>query len=101
MFSCCTKKTTAVPLSPSAVLGLELHCEGCARKVKKIARKIPGVENVTTNVAANQMTLFGPAANDVDVLALSVGVRPEQIVTIISAPGRGEEPSPAAARSQG
>ncbi|KAG8091701.1 hypothetical protein GUJ93_ZPchr0012g21318 [Zizania palustris] len=98
MFSCCTKKTTAVPPSPSAVLGLELHCEGCARKIKKNARKIPGVEKVTTNVAANQMTIFGPAANDVDVLELSVGVRPENIVTIISAPCRGEEPSTAPAR---
>ncbi|XP_062213095.1 heavy metal-associated isoprenylated plant protein 3-like [Phragmites australis] len=45
---------------PSAVvLRVDLHCDGCALKVKKAIKAAQGVESVTTDVAASTVTVGG------------------------------------------
>ncbi|XP_028776080.1 heavy metal-associated isoprenylated plant protein 6 [Neltuma alba] len=44
---------------PSVVFKLDMHCEGCAKKVKKSVRRFPGVEGVKVDVSANKLTVIG------------------------------------------
>lgn len=43
----------------TVVLKVDMHCEGCARKVKKCAKDMPGVEEVKADVAGNKLTVIG------------------------------------------
>lgn len=45
--------------SPSVVLKLDLHCEGCAKKVKSSIRHFKGVESVNVDMAGNKITVTG------------------------------------------
>ncbi|KAL6638312.1 hypothetical protein ACP70R_025884 [Stipagrostis hirtigluma subsp. patula] len=48
--------------APSAVvLRVELHCYGCALKVKKAIKSAQGVESVTADMAAGTVTVVGKA----------------------------------------
>ncbi|XP_074588429.1 heavy metal-associated isoprenylated plant protein 3-like [Curcuma longa] len=38
---------------------LDLHCEGCAHKVKKLVRGLPGVESVNADLATNRLKVTG------------------------------------------
>ncbi|KAL8526116.1 hypothetical protein ACS0TY_015370 [Phlomoides rotata] len=42
-----------------AVLKLELHCEGCAKKVRRAVSHFEGVEKVKTDCEANKLTVTG------------------------------------------
>ncbi|GJW21105.1 heavy metal-associated domain, HMA containing protein [Tanacetum coccineum] len=41
------------------ILNLDLHCEGCAKKVKKSIRYIQGVDSVKADSANNKLTIVG------------------------------------------
>lgn len=41
------------------VLKLDLHCEGCAKKVKRSVKHFDGVENVRADCASNKLTVMG------------------------------------------
>ncbi|KAF7804425.1 heavy metal-associated isoprenylated plant protein 6-like [Senna tora] len=41
------------------VLKLDIHCEGCAKKIKRAVRHFEGVEDVKTDISANKVTVFG------------------------------------------
>lgn len=43
----------------TAVIKVDMHCEGCARKFKKSVKDMPGVEDVKTDVANNKLTVIG------------------------------------------
>lgn len=43
----------------TAVYKLDMHCEGCAKKVKKAARNLEGVDDVKADCAANKLTVTG------------------------------------------
>ncbi|XP_073298617.1 heavy metal-associated isoprenylated plant protein 3-like [Primulina huaijiensis] len=43
----------------TVVLKLDLHCEGCAKKVKRSVSHFEGVEKVTADSAANKLTVVG------------------------------------------
>ncbi|KAK9733374.1 hypothetical protein RND81_04G063600 [Saponaria officinalis] len=43
----------------TVVLKLDMHCEGCAKKVRKSIRNFPGVESLKTDCATNKMTVTG------------------------------------------
>ncbi|XP_072989204.1 uncharacterized protein [Typha latifolia] len=51
------KKEAAGPI----VLKMDLHCEGCAMKVKRAIKGIEGVDSVTTDTANNKITVAGKA----------------------------------------
>lgn len=52
------KKEEPKPASP-VVLFVDLHCEGCAKKIKRSIFKIKGVEEVTIEMAKNEVTIKG------------------------------------------
>ncbi|CAL0326788.1 unnamed protein product [Lupinus luteus] len=43
----------------SVVLKLDLHCEGCVKKIKKAVRHFDGVEDVMADISANKLTVIG------------------------------------------
>ncbi|KAL2472369.1 Heavy metal transport/detoxification superfamily protein [Abeliophyllum distichum] len=43
----------------TVVLKLDLHCEGCAKKVKRSVRHFEGVENVKADWGSNNLTVTG------------------------------------------
>ncbi|XP_041024705.1 heavy metal-associated isoprenylated plant protein 6 isoform X2 [Juglans microcarpa x Juglans regia] len=45
----------------TAVFKMEMHCEGCAKKVRRAVRSLDGVEDVKTDCAANKLTVTGKA----------------------------------------
>ena len=44
-----------------AVFKIDLHCEGCAKKVRRYVRKFDGVEDVKVDSASNKVTVTGKA----------------------------------------
>ncbi|KAM0068670.1 putative heavy metal-associated isoprenylated plant protein/5/6 [Helianthus debilis subsp. tardiflorus] len=51
------KKPDAGPVT--VVLKLDLHCEGCAKKIKKSISQFEGVESVRADTAGNKLTVTG------------------------------------------
>ncbi|KAI4300315.1 hypothetical protein L6164_033707 [Bauhinia variegata] len=41
------------------VLKLDMHCEGCIKKIKRAVRHTEGVEDVKADMASNKLTVFG------------------------------------------
>ncbi|XP_071690623.1 heavy metal-associated isoprenylated plant protein 3 [Rutidosis leptorrhynchoides] len=41
------------------VLKLDLHCEGCAKKVKSSIRRLEGVQSVNADIEGNKLTVIG------------------------------------------
>lgn len=41
------------------ILKVDMHCEGCALKIKKAVKGFPGVEAVSTDMASNKLTVVG------------------------------------------
>ncbi|KAK8935547.1 Heavy metal-associated isoprenylated plant protein 26 [Platanthera zijinensis] len=44
---------------PKVVFYVDLHCEGCASKIKRSVKGFEGVEGVTTDMASNKLTVIG------------------------------------------
>ncbi|KAG6692721.1 hypothetical protein I3843_10G121200 [Carya illinoinensis] len=68
----------------AAVFKMDLHCEGCARKVKRAVRNIDGVEQVKTDCAANKLTVTGKA--DPSAIKETLEQKTKKKVEIVSAP---------------
>ncbi|KAL8154137.1 hypothetical protein V2J09_011897 [Rumex salicifolius] len=56
------------PPPPEIVLRVFMHCEGCARKVKKCLRGFNGVEDVTTDCKNHTVVVKGEKADPLKVL---------------------------------
>ncbi|XP_028796961.1 heavy metal-associated isoprenylated plant protein 6-like isoform X1 [Neltuma alba] len=41
------------------VLKLDMHCEGCVKKIKRSVRHLDGVEDVKADMSSNKLTVFG------------------------------------------
>ncbi|CAL5194064.1 unnamed protein product [Lathyrus oleraceus] len=44
---------------PAVVLKLDLHCEGCVKKIKRALLRFDGVEDVKADTAGNKLTVIG------------------------------------------
>ncbi|XP_031491231.1 heavy metal-associated isoprenylated plant protein 7-like [Nymphaea colorata] len=53
--------------NPEIVLKVDMHCEGCARKVQRSLRGFPGVEEVQTDSKAHKVVVKGKKADPVKV----------------------------------
>ncbi|KAM3280402.1 hypothetical protein ACQJBY_047283 [Aegilops geniculata] len=67
------------------VLGVDLHCDGCARKVVKAVKAAQGVEGVAADVAAGTVTVSGKAVDPWD-LKDRVEARTHKPVAFVSPP---------------
>ncbi|KAD5507716.1 hypothetical protein R6Q59_029623 [Mikania micrantha] len=56
------------PPSPEIVLSVFMHCEGCARKVRRCLKGLEGVENVLTDCNTHKVVVKGEKADPVKVL---------------------------------
>ncbi|XP_062216776.1 heavy metal-associated isoprenylated plant protein 6-like [Phragmites australis] len=65
------------------VLKMELHCAGCAQKVKKAIKHRPGVESVVADVAANRVVVAGTA--DAAALKAWIEAKTKKSVEVVSA----------------
>ncbi|CAL4888789.1 unnamed protein product [Urochloa decumbens] len=53
------KKEEPPPPPPPCILGINLHCTGCANKIKRCILRCKGVEGVEVNMAQNEVTVKG------------------------------------------
>ncbi|ESW34765.1 hypothetical protein PHAVU_001G179100 [Phaseolus vulgaris] len=65
------------------VLKLDLHCEGCAKKIKRAVRKFNGVEDVNADLFGNKVTVIGKGV-DPAVVRTKLADKTRQKVEIIS-----------------
>ncbi|XP_062205259.1 heavy metal-associated isoprenylated plant protein 3-like [Phragmites australis] len=65
------------------VLKVDLHCAGCASKVRKAIKRAPGVESVVPDVAAGKVIVTGAA--DAVELKERIEARAKKPVQIVSA----------------
>ncbi|XP_052173905.1 heavy metal-associated isoprenylated plant protein 3-like [Diospyros lotus] len=66
------------------VLKVDLHCEGCAKKVKRAVRHFDGVEEVQVDMASNKLTVTGKV--DAEKVRQRVEERIHKKAEIISQP---------------
>nr|ACG42747.1 metal ion binding protein [Zea mays] len=78
------------------VLKLDLHCAGCAHKVKKAIRRVPGVGSIVTDVAANRVVVAGTA--DAGALKARLEAKTNKPVEVVSVGG--VPPKPPSAEPQ-
>ncbi|KAF0889946.1 hypothetical protein E2562_034341 [Oryza meyeriana var. granulata] len=69
------------------VLRMELHCAGCAQKVKKSIKHFAGVESVVADTATNTVVVAGTA--DAAALKARIEAKTKKPVEIVSAGGGG------------
>ncbi|KAF8720378.1 hypothetical protein HU200_023880 [Digitaria exilis] len=84
---------TAAAAEP-VVLKMELHCAGCAQKVKKAIKRVPGVESIMADAAANRVVVAGTA--NAAVLKARLEAKTKKAVEIISAGSGAKKAAPAA-----
>ncbi|OEL28681.1 hypothetical protein BAE44_0010300 [Dichanthelium oligosanthes] len=72
------------PPAPPVILGIDLHCTGCANKIKRCILRCKGVEGVEVDMAQNQVTVKGI----VDPQGICEGLRKRTMrnATVISPP---------------
>ncbi|KAL5225595.1 hypothetical protein ABZP36_012234 [Zizania latifolia] len=73
----------AAAAAQAIVLKVDLHCAGCASKVKKAIKRAPGVESVTADTAGNKVVVTGEA--DAAELKERIEARTKKPVHIVSA----------------
>ncbi|KAJ1386220.1 Heavy metal-associated domain, HMA, partial [Sesbania bispinosa] len=56
------------PPPPEIVLKVFMHCEGCARKVRRSLKGFPGVEDVITDCKSHKVVVKGDKADPLKVL---------------------------------
>ncbi|KAK4486152.1 hypothetical protein RD792_008820, partial [Penstemon davidsonii] len=62
------KKTEAAPPPQEIVLKVYMHCEGCARKVRRCLKGFEGVEEVITDCRTSKVVVKGEKADPLKVL---------------------------------
>ncbi|MBA0578327.1 hypothetical protein Gorai_020614 [Gossypium raimondii] len=64
------EETTPLPPPPpqEIVLKVYMHCEGCARKVRRCLKGFQGVEDVMTDCKSNKVVVKGEKADPLKVL---------------------------------
>ncbi|RDX92689.1 Heavy metal-associated isoprenylated plant protein 6 [Mucuna pruriens] len=66
------------------VYKLDLHCEGCVKKIKRTARHFEGVESVKADLSANKVTVTGKM--DAEKLRDKLAERTKKKVELVSPP---------------
>ncbi|CAN6296495.1 unnamed protein product [Urochloa humidicola] len=84
----------AAAAAEPVVLKMDLHCDGCAEKVKKAIKRVPGVVSIMANAATNRVVVAGTA--DAAALKARLEAKTKKAVEIISA-GSGAKKAAAAA----
>ncbi|CAM0879498.1 unnamed protein product [Alopecurus aequalis] len=78
-----SKKKDVATTPEAIVLKVDLHCAGCASKVKRAIKHAPGVESVKMDTAANKVVVTGAA--DAAELKERIEAKAKKPVQIVSA----------------
>ncbi|XP_074316530.1 heavy metal-associated isoprenylated plant protein 7-like [Silene latifolia] len=63
-----SKEEQPPPPPPEIVLRVFMHCEGCARKVRRCLKSFDGVEDVTTDCKTQKVVVKGEKADPLKIL---------------------------------
>lgn len=63
-----SKEEQPPPPPPEIIMRVYMHCEGCARKVRKCLKGFDGVEDVTTDCKTHKVVVKGEKADPLKVL---------------------------------
>ncbi|KAH9611698.1 hypothetical protein KSS87_016069 [Heliosperma pusillum] len=63
-----SKEEQPPPPPPDIVLRVFMHCEGCARKVRRCLKSFDGVEDVTTDCKTHKVIVKGEKADPLKIL---------------------------------
>lgn len=74
------KEEAPVPI----VLKLDMHCEGCVKKIKRSVRHLGGVQDVKADMSSNKLTVFGDV--DPTLVQAKLAEKTKKKVELISAP---------------
>ncbi|XP_050381334.1 heavy metal-associated isoprenylated plant protein 6-like [Argentina anserina] len=72
----------------TVVYKTDMHCEGCAKKIKRAVKNFPGVEQVKTDAGANKLTVTGKM--DPAALKARLEEKIKKKVDIVSQPAKKE-----------
>ncbi|XP_016900067.1 heavy metal-associated isoprenylated plant protein 7-like [Cucumis melo] len=91
-----TKEQAPPPPPPEIVLKVYMHCEGCARKVRRCLRGFEGVEDVITDCKTHKVVVKGEKADPLKVLdrVQRKSHRQVELLSPIPKPPEPEEPKP-------
>ncbi|CAL4929102.1 unnamed protein product [Urochloa decumbens] len=84
----------AAAAAEPVVLKMDLHCDGCAQKVKKIIKRVPGVQSIMADALTNRVVVAGMA--DAAALKARLEAKTKKAVEIVSAGGVPQKAAPAA-----
>ncbi|XP_010423725.1 PREDICTED: heavy metal-associated isoprenylated plant protein 3 [Camelina sativa] len=93
------KKPTAADgggaMTTTVVMKLDMHCEGCGKKIKRLLKHIKGVKDVEIDYKGNKLTVVG----NVDPVAVRDKVadkikRPVELVSTVAPPKKEAPPPP-------
>ncbi|GFY83990.1 heavy metal transport/detoxification superfamily protein [Actinidia rufa] len=76
----------------TVVFKLDMHCEGCAKKIKRAVRHFTGVEDVKADIASNKLTVTGKV--DPAKVRERVEGKTHKKVEILSPPPKKDAPTP-------
>ncbi|OEL19001.1 hypothetical protein BAE44_0019979 [Dichanthelium oligosanthes] len=77
------------------VLSMDVHCDSCAKKIRKAAMKVPGAESVTASFETGLVVVEGTA--DAAALRARIKAKTGKPVKVVSDGAEEGEPAPAAA----
>ncbi|KAL4353876.1 hypothetical protein GQ457_06G008770 [Hibiscus cannabinus] len=78
----------------TAVYKIDMHCEGCAKKIKRSIKHYQGVEDVKTDSAANKLTVIGKI--DPAIIRDRLAEKTKKKVDLISPQPKKDAAAPAA-----
>ncbi|XP_038905817.1 heavy metal-associated isoprenylated plant protein 5-like [Benincasa hispida] len=83
----------------TAIYKIDMHCEGCAKKIKRAVRHVKDVESVKADCGANQLTVIGKM--DVVAVKQKLELKTKKKVELISPqPKKDAAAAPAAAEKK-
>ncbi|KAK4793357.1 hypothetical protein SAY86_023792 [Trapa natans] len=80
------EKKSAAGDANAIVMKMDLHCDGCARKVKKLITSFEGVGNVSIDVAGGKLTVTGKP--DPEKLRQRLEDKTHKKVELVSSPAK-------------
>lgn len=85
------EKKNAEQDTTTAVFKIDIHCEGCANKIRKSVREIPGVDRVRADWEANKLTVTGKF--DTAKLRENLADKTKKKIDIVSSESKKEKES--------
>ncbi|XP_047341145.1 heavy metal-associated isoprenylated plant protein 7-like [Impatiens glandulifera] len=84
----------APPPPQEIILGVYMHCEGCAKKIRRCLKGFMGVENVQTDCKTHKVIINGEKADPLKILERVQQMRHRQVDLLSPIPNPRRPPAP-------